>query len=216
MAKSTTLAAQPRERAGKGAARATRRAGRVPAVIYGNKIDPIKISLDPVELMQQIRRPGFFARVYEIAVDKAKERVLARDLQVDPVTDRPIHVDFMRFGAGTRISIDVPLVFVNQEESPGLKGGAILNVISQTVQVICDPDVIPDNIAVDLTGLELGANVSALNLPMPEGVELPTESDQTLATIVAPTLAAIDEDGEGEGEGGEAEGEGAEATPAEE
>jgi large subunit ribosomal protein L25 len=219
MAKSTTLAAQPRERAGKGAARATRRAGRVPAVIYGNKIDPMMISVDPVDLMQQIRRPGFFARVYEISVGKAKERVLARDLQVDPVTDRPIHVDFLRFGAGTQINIDVPLAFVNHEESPGLKRGGVLNVISQSLQVVCDPDVIPDNIVIDLTGLDIGAKMSAAEVVLPEGVVLPPDTDQTLATIVQPTLAAEDEDEDEAVEGEEVEGEeGApdEAAPEEE
>ena len=123
MVQTNTMNVELRNRAGKGAARATRRAGRVPAVIYGNKLDPIMISLDPVELMIQIRGPGFFSRVYELDAAGNKNRVLPRDLQLDPVTDQPLHVDFMRFSSKTRLKVEVTVVFENEEECPGLRVG---------------------------------------------------------------------------------------------
>ena len=140
MAQVTTMAAQVRERAGKGPARATRRAGRVPAVIYGNKMDSVLISLDPVDLAHQLTGPGFFSRVFDVKVDGETHRVLARDLQTDPVTDRPLHVDFMRFSAATRINVDVQVLFTNEEDSPGLKRGGVLNVVRHAVEMICAPD----------------------------------------------------------------------------
>ena len=117
MANITAFAAEPRDRAGKGAARAMRREGRVPGVIYGNKQTPVLISVDPIDLMKQMNTPCFFARVYEVDVSGDKHRVLARDLQLDPVSDQPIHIDFMRFSASTRLNIDVQVVFENEDEN---------------------------------------------------------------------------------------------------
>jgi len=205
MADFATMNVEQRERAGKGAARATRRAGRVPAVIYGNKQDPVMISLDPVELMQNLKGPGFFARVYELDVNGDKHRVLPRDLQLDPVSDRPIHVDFMRFSRKTKLNVEVEVVFENDEESPGIKTGGVLNVVRHTIELRCSPDGIPESIPVDLTGLEIGDSVHISAITLPEDVELTiTDRDFTIATIAAPTLlAASDEEGE-EGEEGEA------------
>ncbi len=210
MSDAITLAAEARERAGKGAARQTRRDGRVPAVIYGNKQAPVMISLETRELVKQVRGQGFFSHVFEIQVGGKKERVLARDLQKDPVTDAPLHVDFMRFSATTTFEVDVELVFENEEESPGLKFGGVLNVVMRTIPLICRPDAIPESITVDLTGLEVGDVIHIGKLPIPDSAELAiTDPEATVATIAAPTVAAAEEEegveGE-EGEEGEAEG----------
>ncbi len=211
MADISQLAAEVRERAGKGAARATRRAGRVPAVIYGNKQDPVMISLDPRELNIELRHTGFFSRVYEVDIAGTKHRVLPRDLQVHPITDHPLHVDFMRFSAKTRLNVDVEVVFLNEEESPGLKEGGVLNIVRHAVELRCRPDDIPESLTVDLTGLEIGDSVHISAVTLPEDVELTiTDRDFTIATIAAPTVyveAVDEEDEEGvEGEAGEVMG----------
>ncbi|MCH7936685.1 MAG: 50S ribosomal protein L25/general stress protein Ctc [Proteobacteria bacterium] len=227
MAQATALAAELREGTGKGAARAIRRAGRVPGVIYGNKEESVLISIDPLDLLQQLRGPGFFARVFEIEIGGKKHRVLARDLQVDPVTDRPIHVDFMRFSEATRLNIDVQVVFEKHEESPGLKRGGVLNIVRHTVEMHCKPDSIPESIFVDLTGLDIGDSLHISAVELPEDVELTvTDRDFTIATIAAPTILVEieeeEEDEEGEEglegeevEGEEVEGEGEEGEAAE-
>ncbi len=216
MAQAATMSVELRDRAGKGAARATRRAGRVPAVIYGNKQDPVLISLDPVELMMNLRGAGFFSRVYELEADGKKNRVLPRDLQLDPVSDTPIHVDFMRFSAKTRLNIDVPVVFENEEECPGLKQGGVLNIVRHTIELLCSPDSIPESLIIDLEGLEIGESVHISAMKLPDDVELTiTDRDFTVVTIAAPTVYVEEEDEEGEegeegvegeeGEDGEAE-----------
>lgn len=221
MAQVTAIAAEAREGTGTGGARQTRRGGRVPCVIYGNKEDSVLISIDPMDLQRQLRGPGFFARVFEIEVGGQKHRVLARDLQVDPVTDRPIHVDFMRFSATTRLNIDVQVVFENHEESPGLKRGGVLNIVRHTIEMLCKPDSIPESILIDLTGLDIGDSVHIGAIELPEDVELTiADRDFTIATIAAPTiLVEVEEEEEGEeveeGEEG-LEGEEGEAVEGEE
>ncbi len=212
MAKATIISAQARERVGKGAARATRRAGRVPAVIYGNKMDPAPVSLDPQDLSQQLSQTGFFSRVFEVRVGKEKHRVLARDVQFDPVTDRPLHVDFMRFSAGTMLNVEVELVFENADVSPGLKKGGVLNVVSHTLELNCPADRIPESIVIDAGELDLGDSIQLGDIPLPSGVQATAgEADMTIVTIAAPTVMreealAAGEEGEEEEEG-EAEAE---------
>jgi large subunit ribosomal protein L25 len=200
MANLTAFAAEPRDRAGKGAARATRREGRVPGVIYGNKEDPVLISVDPIDLMKQINTPGFFARVYEVDVSGDKHRVLARDLQLDPVSDQPIHLDFMRFSASTRLNIDVQVVFENEDECPGLRMGGVLNVVRFVVELRCRPDSIPESLTADLSGMEIGDSLHISAIKLPEDVELTiTDRDFTVATIAAPTIVEeVKEDVDGE------------------
>jgi large subunit ribosomal protein L25 len=202
MADTISLAAEARERAGKGAARQTRRDGRIPAVIYGNKQAPVMISLESKGLLKQIRGHGFFSHVFEIDIDGTKERVLARDLQKDPVTEAPLHVDFMRFSATTTFEVDVELVFENEEESPGLKFGGVLNVVMRTIPLICRPDAIPESISVDLTGLEIGDVIHIGKLSIPASAELAITDPE--ATVAAPTIASVEEEEAEEGE--EAEG----------
>jgi len=205
-----SLAAEPRDRAGKGAARATRRAGRIPAVIYGNKQDSVLISLSPIDMARELRGPGFFARVYEIEVGGDKHRVLARDLQMDPVTDRPIHVDFMRFSRKTRLVVEVQVVFENEELSPGLKRGGVLNVVRHAIEFRCSPENIPESIPVDLEGLDIGDSVHISAVTLPDDVELTiADRDFTIATIAAPTVHEEPEEEE-EGEEGLEGEEGAE------
>ncbi len=199
MADIISLAAEPRERAGKGAARATRRAGRVPAVIYGNKETPVMISIDPIDLMHQLRGGGFFSSVYEIEAEGAKHRVLPRDLQVHPVTDQPIHVDFMRFSKTTRLVVEVPVHFIGEEECPGLRQGGVLNVVRHEIEMRASPDSIPEFIEVNLAGFEIGDSVHISTVKLPDDIELTiTDRDFTVATIAAPTVVEEVEDEDGE------------------
>ena len=185
----TAFAAQIRDRAGKGAARATRREGRVPGVIYGDNQDPVLISLDPIELMKQMNVTGFFARVYEVDVAGEKYRVLARDLQLDPVSEQPIHIDLMRFSAETRVNVEIQVNFENEDKCPGLRMGGVLNVVRFMIELRCQPDNIPETLTADLSGLEIGDSLHISAIELPEDVELTiTDRDFTVATIAAPTV----------------------------
>ena len=211
MAHLSTLKTELRERAGKGAARATRRTGRIPAVIYGNKQTPVMISLDSLELAKELKNAGFFSRVFELDVSGEKHRVLPRDLQLHPVTDRPIHVDFMRFSAKTRLNIEVPVIFENEEEAPGIKSGGVLNIVRHSVELRCSPDHIPESLIVDLTGLDVGDSVHISSIELPGDVELTiTDRDFTIATIAAPTVnvevEAVEDEDEVVAEGDAEEG----------
>lgn len=215
MVDSTTMDAQARVGAGKGAARAVRRSGRVPAVIYGNKKDPALISLHPVELMKNLRSGHFYTSIYEFEVDGVKEEVLPRDVQFHPVTDEPLHVDFMRFGAKTKFAVDINVTFINEETSVGLKRGGVLNVVRHTVEFMCSPNNIPDEIIIDLAPFDIGDSIHISAVDLPTGIEATiTDRDFTIATIQAPTVAseATDEEAEdvvdsAEGADGEEESE---------
>ncbi|MGY9003451.1 MAG: 50S ribosomal protein L25/general stress protein Ctc [Rhodospirillales bacterium] len=211
MAQATIMTAEVRDRAGKGAARATRRAGRVPAVIYGNKEDPQMISLDPVQLIQQLQKPGFFARVCEVDVAGDNHKVLPRDIQLDPVTDRPLHVDFMRFSATTRVNVEIEVRYLNEDGCPGLRGGGVLNIVRHTIEALCRPDDIPDFLTIDLAGLEIGDSVHISSVDLPDGVTPTiTDRDFTILTIAAPTILAVEDDEVAEDGAEGAEGEGGE------
>ena len=206
MADIISLAAEPRERAGKGAARATRRAGRIPAVIYGNKETPSMVSIHPIDLMHQIRGGGFFSKVYEIEADGKKHRVLPRDIQLHPVTDQPIHVDFMRFSKTTRLVVEVPVIFVGEEECPGLRQGGVLNIVRHAIEMRASPNSIPESVEIDLSGYNVGDSVHISSATLPGDVELTiTDRDFTVATIAAPSVnIEIDEAGAEEGVDAEA------------
>ncbi len=207
MAEITTIAAERRERAGKGPARAARRAGRVPGVIYGSKKDPAMVTLDPRELDRELKTGAFLATIYDVQIDQAKERVLPRDVQFDPVTDRPIHVDFLRVSAASSVTVQVPVNFLNEDESPGLKRGGLLNVVRHEIEMICRADAIPSSIDIDLTGLDIGDSVHISMISLPDGVAPSiTDRDFTVATVAAPTVVQEEEEAE---EGAELE-EGAE------
>lgn len=209
MAETVLLSAAERDRAGKGAARAVRREGRIPAVIYGDKKDPQKVSFEYMDLWKHIQHGRFLSTLVDIEVGGGnKVRAIPRDIQFDPVKDTVIHVDFLRLGKGARIAVNVIVNFANEEESPGLTRGGVLNVVRYEIEVFCPADAIPEELVVDLTGLDIGDGVHISDVKLPEGVE-PTISDRdfTICTIAAPTVVADDtEDEEGEeGEDGEVE-----------
>ena len=219
MSDTTILPAERRERVGKGAARAVRRAGRVPAVIYGDRKDPLSISLDPRDVDRELHKPGFFATLVDIEVEGKKHRVLPRDAQFEPVSDRTMHVDFLRVAQDTELAVSVPVAFLNEDDSPGLKRGGVLNVVRYEIEFLCRADAIPQQVEVDLTGLEIGDSVHISMVKVPEGVT-PTIADRdfTIATVAAPSAVkaeAAEEQAAAEGAEGEEPVEGAEAAPAE-
>ncbi len=208
MSDTIALPAEPRERAGKGAARAVRRAGRVPAVIYGDRKDPLTISLDPRDVDRELHRPGFFATLFDVEVGGKKHRVLPRDVQLDPVSDRTLHVDFLRVAQDTEVTVNVPVNFMNDEESPGLKRGGVLNIVRHEIEFSCRADAIPQQIEIDLTGLDIGDSVHISMIQLPEGVTPTiTDRDFTIATVAAPSAvkaeAAEEQAAAAEGEEGE-------------
>src|SRR5947207_5526231 len=181
-----SLSAEPRERVGKGAARAMRRAGRVPAIVYGDKKDPVLISLEPRELGRALARPGFFAHLIDLKLDGTTHRTLPRDVQYHPVTDAPLHIDFLRVGAGAQVTVAVPVVFINHERAPGLRRGGILNIVRHGIEVVCSVDNIPERIVVDLDGLEIGDSIHIGAVEIPEGARpVIHERDFTISTIAA-------------------------------
>lgn len=183
-----SVSAELRDRAGKGAARATRRAGRVPAVIYGDKKEPTLITLDPKEIDRHIHKKGFFATLLDVEVGGTKHRVLPRDVQFDVVTDRTLHVDFQRVSKDTKIHVNVPVVVRNEAAAPGLKRGGVLNIVRHEIEFICAPDSIPQMIEVDLTGLEVGASVHISAVKLPAGATPAIrDRDFTVITIAAPS-----------------------------
>jgi large subunit ribosomal protein L25 len=186
MADIATLSAEPRARAGKGATRAVRRLGRVPAIIYGGGEEPEPISLDPRELSRTLARRGFFATLVDIKIDGRVQRTLPRDVQHHPVSDLPLHVDFMRVGATTRVIVEVPVVFVNQEMSIGLRRGGILNIVRHEIELSCPVENIPDRLVVDLSGLDIGDSVHISVVAMPDGCRPRImDRDFTIASIAA-------------------------------
>ncbi len=185
------LPANARENSGKGAARAVRRAGYVPAVIYGNKQEPLMVSVDPKTLLMELTKTGFFTKLVDIRVNGETHRVLPRDVQFHPVTDEPIHVDFLRVLAGTEITVAVPVIFINEGESPGIKRGGVLNVVRHEIDLVCTAENIPQAITIDLTGLEIGDSLHIGEVTLPEGVKpAVADRDFTIATVAAPTVKA--------------------------
>jgi large subunit ribosomal protein L25 len=182
----TTLSAERRLRAGKGATRVTRRMGRVPGIIYGGDRDPMLISLDPRELSRALTKRGFLAMVVEVRVDDDVHRTLPRDVQYHPATDEPLHVDFMRVGVDTRVTVTVPVAFINPEMSIGLRRGGILNIVRHGIALICQVDNIPEQLVVDLNGLDIGDSVHISAVTLPPGSQLAiTDRDFTIASIAA-------------------------------
>ena len=186
MPETTTLSAERRTLIRKGAARATRRIGRVPGIIYGGDGEPMPISLEPRELSRALARRGFLATVVEVKVDDAVHRTLPREVQYHPATDEPLHVDFMRVGADTEVTVTVPAAFINQELSIGLRRGGILNIVRHGIALVCQVDNIPEQLVVDLDGLDIGDSVHISAVTLPAGSRLTiTDRDFTIASIAA-------------------------------
>jgi len=208
MAQTIELTAQARDRVGKGAARELRRQGLVPAVIYGGKQPPLTIAV-PYNLAQRaIYAGGFLSHVIDLDVDGTKHKVIPRDYQLDPVKDFAVHIDFLRVTKGATLDVEVAVHFKNEEQSPGLKRGGTLNIVRHTIEVSAPADAIPEEIVVDLTGLEIGDSVHISAISLPKGVTATiTDRDFTIATIVAPSALRSEEAGEAAEGGDEGEAE---------
>jgi large subunit ribosomal protein L25 len=187
MATVKEIKAMTRPQAGKGAARAERRSGRVPGVIYGDNQPPLNISVDHADLRQRIYAGKFLTSLYDVEVDGAKHRVIPRDFQVDPVRDVPIHVDFMRLGEGATIRVRIPVRVVNSDQSPGIKRGGTINIVTHTIDVRCPADAIPDAFEVDVAGLEINHSKHLSDINLPPNVRPFMHVDATLVTIVPPS-----------------------------
>ena len=201
MSDALNLPAELRERAGKGASRALRRAGRVPAVIYGGNEEPTTIHVEEKLLVKQLMTGHFMNSIIKIELDGKTFNTLAKDVALHPVTDRPVHADFYRLGKGATFHVSVPVVFINEEDSPGLKRGAVLNVVRHELDLVCDADHIPSEIQIDVTGLDVGDSIHISHVKLPEGaVSGITDRDFTIATVVAPSaLKRADAEAEAEG-----------------
>ena len=206
MSDQLTLAAETRDRVGKGASRALRRDGRVPAVIYGNNEDPTSIHLEEKALVKALMTGHFFNSVVMIEGTGAAVRTLPKDVAFDPVTDRPVHVDFLRISEHAKVHVEVPVVFTNEEAAPGIKRGGVLNIVRHELELVCDAAEIPDQIEVDLTGAEVGDSIHISAVTLPKGVESAmSDRDFTIATIVAPSALKSSE-GDTDAAGEDAEG----------
>ena len=188
MSDALTLPAELRERAGKGASRELRRQGRVPAVIYGGKEEPTAIHIEERVLRRQLGTGHFMNSIVMVEVGGKPVRAIPKDVALHPVTDRPLHVDFLRLSKDSKIQVAVPVVFVNDEASPGLKKGGVLNVVRHELELVCESDKIPDDIQLDVTGLDIGDSIHISHVALPEGsVSAITDRDFTIATVVAPS-----------------------------
>ncbi|WP_296676264.1 50S ribosomal protein L25/general stress protein Ctc [Novosphingobium sp.] len=188
MSDTLNLPAETRDRAGKGASRALRREGRVPAVVYGGKEEPLSVHVEEKLLLKQLGTGHFMNSIVEVEVDGKKLRTLPKDVAFHPVTDRPLHVDFLRLSKDAKVHVNVPVAFANEEASPGLKRGGVLNIVRHELELVCESDKIPDDIQIDVTGLDIGDSIHISYVKLPKGSESAiTDRDFTIATIVAPS-----------------------------
>ena len=208
MSEQLTLPAETRDRAGKGASRELRNQGRVPAVVYGANQEPLSIHVEEKLLAKMLSTGHFMNSVVMIDAGGKKTRTLPKDVQFHPVTSRPVHVDFLRIGEHSKVTVAVPVRFTDEEESPGIKRGAVLNIVKHDVELSVDAAEIPDDIEISLKGLDVGDSIHISNVTLPKGATPTiTDRDFTIATIVAPSALKSDEgdttvtEGEGEGEG---------------
>ena len=210
MADILCIAAQKRDRAGKGSARSLRGEGRVPAVIYGEKKDPESISIAINDITKLYNAGRILSTLLDVDIDGKKHRVIARDVQLHPVRDTILHADFLRLGKGAKIAVEVPVRFLNEETCPGLKSGGVLNVVRYTVELNCPADNIPEDIELDLIEASMGDSLHISEVTLPDGCEpVISDRDFTIATIAAPAAirsdAAEDEEGAEDPEGEEGE-----------
>jgi large subunit ribosomal protein L25 len=205
MSEVLTLAAEPREQVGKGASRSLRRQGRVPAVIYGNKQDPAAIHVEEKALYRLLMTGHFMNSVVMVEVGGKPVRTLPKDVAFDPVTDRPVHADFLRISEHATVTVDVPVHFVDEADCPGIKRGGVLNIVRHELQLVCDAALIPDDVKVSLKGFEVGDSIHISAVTLPAGAKSAIDDrDFTIATIVAPSALKSSEGGEADAaEGGE-------------
>jgi large subunit ribosomal protein L25 len=202
MSEQLTLPAEARDRAGKGASRALRRDGRVPAVVYGEKMEPLSIHVEEKLLTKMLHTGHFMNSIVMVDVAGKATRTLPKAVDFHPVTSRPIHVDFLRIGEHAQVHVNVPLRFINDEASPGLKRGGVLNAVLHELELICDAAEIPEEIVIDLTGLEIGDTIHLSAVRLPSGSKSAKDDPElTVATIVAPSaMKAEEEEAAPEGE----------------
>ena len=206
MSDNTTISAEQRERVGKGSARAARRAGLVPAVIYGDKKEPLGINMSTREITKIVHQPGIFGRLLNIEVAGKKNTVLTRDIQFHPVSDNIMHMDFLRVSGSAKVAVGVPVEFINEDQCPALKIGGVLNVVRHEIELNCPATDIPEKITIDLEGLKIGDSIHISAIALPEGVEPTiTDRDFTVATLQSPGGGVKNEDEEAEGDGTEEE-----------
>ena len=201
-----------REKIGKSNSKSLRNDGKVPAIIYGDKKESNYIFLEYLDIMKEMSKTGFFSTVFNLNINKKKIKVLPREVQTDPLNNKPIHIDFLRVTPESKINISVPIIFINEDESPGLKSGGVLNTVRRDIDLICKIKNIPEKLEANLKDLEVGSVVHMSDIILPEGV-LPVIADRdfTIATIAAPTIMTVEEEKpETEGEEGEEGAEGAE------
>ena len=197
MSEQLTLAAETRELVGKGASRLLRREGRVPAVIYGNKQEPVSIHLEEKALMRALMTGHFMNSTVSVELaGGAATLTLPKDVAFHPVTDRPMHVDFLRIGEHTTVHVSVPVVFTDEDESNGLtKGNGVLNIVQHEIELVCDASAIPGEITISLKGREIGDSIHISNISLPKGVTPAiTDRDFTIATIVPPTVPTVEDE----------------------
>jgi len=223
MSEQLTLPAEARERAGKGASRLLRRSGRVPAVIYGDKKEPLAVHVEEKLLTKLLSNGHFMNTVVMVDAGGTAHRTLPKDVQFHPVSSRPIHVDFLRIGEHSQVNVNVPVLFTDEESSPGIKRGGVLNIVRHDLELICDASDIPGQIELSLDGLDIGDSIHISDVKLPKGSKSAIDDrDFTIATVVAPSAMKSEEgdteteagevptlgEGEAEGEGDAAEGEG--------
>ena len=208
MSDMTTISASERERVGKGSARAVRRAGLVPAVIYGDKKDPVGITMEAREITKIVHQPGIFGRLLEIDVAGTKSTVLTRDIQFHPVSDVVMHLDFLRVSQSATVAVAIPVEFINEDKCPGIKIGGVLNVVRYEVELNCPATAIPEKITIDLDGVKIGDSIHISAISLPEGVSPTiTDRDFTVATLASPGGGVKNEDDEDAADGEEADAE---------
>ena len=188
MSEQLTLSAEARDRAGKGASRALRNQGRVPAVVYGDNQDPVAIHVAEKELVKVLNTGHFMNTVVMIDVGGTATRTLPKDVQFHPVTDRPLHVDFLRIAEHAKVTVGVPIRFVDDEQSRGIKRGGVLNAVRHELELVCDAAEIPDEVVISLAGTDIGDSIHISHVTLPQGTSSAiTDRDFTIATIVAPS-----------------------------
>ena len=189
MSKQTTLDVNIRAETGKNGAKKVIAAGKIPSVIYGLGEQPLNISIDKISVQKEINSGGFLTRIFSLNIDGKKNLAIPRDVQFDPLSDQPIHIDFLRLAEDSKITLDIPTRFINEELSPGLKRGGVLNVNRRTVQLSCPANNIPEEIIFDLEGLDIGDTIRISGANLSEGVTPTiTDRDFTVASVAAPTV----------------------------
>jgi len=209
--KEVNLETSKREKTGKSSCRNLRNDGKIPAVIYGDKKEPNYIFLEYLDIMKEISKTGFFSTIFNLNLNKKKIKVLPKEVQTDPLNDKPIHIDFLRVTAESKINISIPIIFINENESPGLISGGVLNTVRRKIDLICKINNIPEKLEANLKDLEVGSVVHMSDIKLPEDVSsVIADRDFTIATIAAPTIMKVEDEKPEEGEEDEKDQEGEE------